>query len=133
MIDCVSVRNMRLSDRQTIERGTLGKELIRRAAYAVYHAVEWHGNIAVVTGSGNNGADGFALSDILRAAGYFVTVFQVSEQVHADCAYFANEAAKNGVRILPYHRKDEMLKEYDMIVDCMLGTDMLKGTKLIRL
>jgi len=122
MIDCVSVQNMRLSDHQTIERGTSGKELICRAAFGVYQAVQWNGKIAIFTGSGNNGADGFALAEILHSEGNNVTVFKVSERMHEDCAYFAMKAINKGVPVLQYNYDINVLHAYDMIVDCMLGT-----------
>lgn len=122
MIDCVSVQNMRLSDRQTIEKGTSGRELIRRAAFCVFRAVAWSGKVAVVCGSGNNGADGFALASILLSKGIDVTVFQVSDRLHDDCAYFALEAKKSSVPIVLFRSGNDMLRGYDIIVDCMLGT-----------
>lgn len=122
MIDCVSVQNMRLSDQQTIEKGISGRELIRRAAFGVFQAVTWNGKVAIVCGSGNNGADGFALACILHSKGIDVTVFQVSVRLHDDCAYFALEAEKSGVPIVLYRSGNYMLHGYNIIVDCMLGT-----------
>lgn len=122
MIDCVSVRNMRLSDRRTIEKGTSGRELIQRAAYGVYQAVAWNGKVAIVCGSGNNGADGFALASILQTKGVDVTVFQVSEHLHDDCAYFASKAETLGVPVVSYRSGNYMLQAFDIIVDCLLGT-----------
>lgn len=122
MIDCVSVQNMRISDQRTIEKGTPGIELIRRAAYGVYRNVVWNGKVAIVCGSGNNGADGFALACILRSKEIDVTAIKISERLHDDCSYFALEAEKCGVPLLFYKVGIHMLHEYDIIVDCMLGT-----------
>ena len=120
MIDCVSVDNMRRSDAYTIANLVSGLELIRRAAYGVYRSVEWKGAVAIVAGSGNNGADGFALACILKERGISADVFTVSERLHADCAAYAEMAAAVGVSIKPYQA--ECLCSYDIIVDCMLGT-----------
>ena len=69
MIDCISVENMRLSDQQTIAAITPSLELMYRAAYGVFRAVNWFGKTAIVVGSGNNGGDGFALACILQKHG----------------------------------------------------------------
>ena len=68
MIECISVKNMRLSDAYTIANLVPSLELMYRAAYGVFKAVDWHGRIAIVVGSGNNGGDGFALACILNHA-----------------------------------------------------------------
>ena len=48
MIDCISVENMRLSDAYTIANLVPSLELMYRAAYGVFKAVDWHGRIAFV-------------------------------------------------------------------------------------
>ena len=55
MKEIVSVAMMRLSDENTIASGISGIELMQRAAMGVYSSVNWHGKIAIVCGSGNNG------------------------------------------------------------------------------
>ncbi len=120
MIDCVSVANMRRSDLQTIENGTSSIELICRAAHGVFCSVEWSWPVAVVCGSGNNGADGFALAGILHENGIPCTVFTVSERLHEDTAYYAEKARSENIPILAYRLG--VLRAYPMIVDCMLGT-----------
>ena len=59
MIPCISVENMRLSDAMTIEKYVPSLELMHRAAMGVFRAAHWHGKVAIVVGSGNNGGDGF--------------------------------------------------------------------------
>ena len=56
---------MRLSDAYTIANLVPSLELMYRAAYGVFKAADWHGQTAIVVGSGNNGGDGFALACIL--------------------------------------------------------------------
>lgn len=120
MIDCVSVKNMCRSDAYTIANIVPSMELIRRAAYGVFRSVDWNGRIAIVTGSGNNGADGFALACILKENQIDCTVYMVSERMHSECAAYAQKAQELGVPILSY--KIDCLNGYDQIVDCMLGT-----------
>jgi NAD(P)H-hydrate epimerase len=75
MIDCISVENMRQSDTYTIENFVPSLELMYRAAYGVFESVDWHGKIAIIAGSGNNGGDGYALACILKDQGYDCTVY----------------------------------------------------------
>ena len=120
MIDCVSVANMRASDHQTIENGTSSLELIRRAAYCVSVSATWKEPVAIVCGSGNNGADGFALASILRNRQIDCTVFTVSQRLHEDAAYYAEQAKLDGIPVCSYEAG--CLQGYSTIVDCMLGT-----------
>ena len=120
MLDCISVENMRRSDAETIANFVPSLELMHRAAMGVFLAAQWQGHIAIVVGSGNNGGDGFALACILRAHQLDCTVFTVSQRLSADSAYYAAQAAKLGVPVLPF--APGCLDGFDMIVDCLLGT-----------
>lgn len=120
MIPCISVENMRNSDAKTIATITPSLELMHRAAYGVYQAVNWKGKTAIVVGSGNNGGDGFALACILQEAGCPCTVFTVSQRMSQDGAFYAEKAKAAGVSIVPF--ETGCLGDYDMVVDCLLGT-----------
>lgn len=120
MIDCISVENMRLSDAYTIANLVPGLELMYRAASGVYQAVNWHGPIAIVVGSGNNGGDGFALAWILRKQGYDCTVFTVSKRFSKDSSYYAKKAISAGVPVQDFVWG--CLEGFKFVVDCLLGT-----------
>ena len=120
MFPVVSVDQMRESDAYTIAYHVPGKELMYRAACGVYLAARWKGCIAIVTGSGNNGGDGYALGCILADKGIECTVFSLDEPATADSRYYRQQAKEKGVLILPYF--SGVLAGHDMIVDCMLGT-----------
>ena len=120
MIDCISVENMRNSDRHTIENGVPSITLIQRAAMAVYNSVSWRGTVAIVCGSGNNGADGYALACILKEQGIACSLIAVNPKLHGDAAHYAEKAEKMGITILSY--QSGILHGFDIIVDCMLGT-----------
>lgn len=120
MLDCISVTNMRLSDALTIENYVPSLELMHRAAMGVFQAVQWHGKVAIVVGSGNNGGDGFALACILRQNDIDCAVFTVSQRLSADSAHYAAQAEALGVAILPF--APGCLDGFDVIVDCLLGT-----------
>ena len=120
MLDCISVENMRLSDAYTIENLVPSLELMYRAAFGVYKAVNWNGRIAIVAGSGNNGGDGLALAWILEQNGYDCTVFRIGQRLSNDSAYYAEKAAAAGVPIADF--VPGCLKGFDYVVDCLLGT-----------
>lgn len=115
-----SVEQMRLCDAYTIAHHVPSMELIRRAAYSVFREVTWNGRVAIAVGSGNNGADGFALSCILKEHQIDCTVFTVSRCLHTECAAWADKAKTAGVLIFPYEKG--CLAGFDILVDCMLGT-----------
>ena len=120
MIPCISVENMRLSDAYTIANFVPSLELMYRAAMGVFKAVQWHGKIAIVVGSGNNGGDGFALACILKEQGFECTVFTVSQRLSNDSAYYAEKAKEANIPIVPFVMG--CLQEYSIVVDCLLGT-----------
>jgi len=122
MLDCISVDNMRLSDKQTIERYVTGAELMYRAANGIYKAVKWYGKVAVMVGSGNNGGDGYALACILHRNNIDCTVFVLSNKTTADSGYFAKQAEAAGVTIKPFISGKDNLRDYNFVVDCLLGT-----------
>ena len=120
MLDCISVDNMRESDRHTIEHFVPSLTLMYRAALGVYRASDWRGRIAIAAGSGNNGGDGFALACILRERGIDCRVFTLGSHLSPDAAHYAEKAAALGVGIAPY--TPGVFDGCDMIVDCLLGT-----------
>lgn len=122
MIDCISVENMRLSDAYTIKNLVPSLELMYRAAYGVFQSVSWQGSIAILTGSGNNGGDGFALAWILKEHGIDCTVYTLSQRLTDDSAYYAEKARQAGVTVLAFLPGQTSLGGYDMVVDCLLGT-----------
>lgn len=101
MIPCISVSNMRESDRKTIETLVPSRTLMYRAATGVFRAADWRGETVIAVGGGNNGGDGFALACILRGRGYACHVVKLSDHLSADSAYFAQKADELGVPIFP--------------------------------
>ena len=118
----ISVQQMRESDAYTIAHFTSGRELMRRAADGVYHALDWTGKTsAIVAGSGNNGGDGYALAAILADAGVMPRVFRTSGKFSDDGAFYYNLAKEKGAPICDFS-EDENFEGVDVIVDCILGT-----------
>ena len=121
MENVISVKNMRESDAFTINTSVSSKELMHRAALGVYNSVGWRGNIAVVTGSGNNGGDGYALASILADKGYSPVILRTSEKFSEDGLYYYKECTQKGVKDLLCDTYTDF-SQYDIIVDCILGT-----------
>ena len=119
-IDCISVENMRESDRLTIERYVTGRTLMYRAALGVYRAVSWHGDIAIAVGGGNNGGDGYALACILANENIPCRIVTLSEKLTDDSTFFAEKANALGVPKETY--TTGIFKKTDIMVDCLLGT-----------
>ena len=111
---------MRESDRKTIERYVPSLTLMYRAAMGVYRAADWHGEIVIAAGSGNNGGDGYALAYILKSNGIDSRVVALSEKLTPDSAHFAARAKAAGVSVAPYSAG--VLKGSSILVDCLLGT-----------
>ena len=123
MIDLISVANMRESDKATIESGTSGIVLMERAAYGIYFATDrWNDadKIVIVTGSGNNGGDGFALATILGGQKINPEILTLSDKTTTDSGYYKDKCSEMGISIRPFAQED--LEGADIIVDCMLGT-----------
>ena len=120
MIPCISVANMRESDRKTIASFVPGLTLMYRAAMGVFRAAQWQGRTVIAVGGGNNGGDGFALACILRERGHACRVVTVSERLSPDSAYFAEKAKALGVPVAAY--APGAFSDCDSVVDCLLGT-----------
>ena len=119
-IDCISVENMRESDRLTIEKYVPSRTLMYRAALGVYRAVNWHGDIAIAVGGGNNGGDGYALACILASNNISCCIVKLSEKLTEDSAFFAEKADALGVPKEMY--TTSAFENADIVVDCLLGT-----------
>ena len=119
-LNCISVDNMRESDRLTIENYVSGRTLMYRAAMGVFRAADWSGEIAIAVGGGNNGGDGYALACILKRNNYNCRIVKLSEKLTEDSAFFAEKADVLGVPKETYTAG--VFENADIIVDCLLGT-----------
>jgi len=126
--ECVSVDYMRRCDEETIRCTTSSRELMYRAAEGVYHAFRnnyglWNGKVTILTGSGNNGGDGFALACILSQHPLVeLVVYTLSDKLSEDSRYYAEMARASGVRVEHFDPESSRLMNSDIVVDCLLGT-----------
>jgi len=120
VIPCISVANMRESDRKTIERFVPGLTLMYRAAMGVYRVTDWPDETVIAVGGGNNGGDGYALACILARNGHPCRIVKLSEKLTEESAYYAKQAAELGVPMEPY--APGAFAAFDTVVDCLLGT-----------
>lgn len=120
--ETVSVKQMRDYDKYTIENFCPSKTLMLRAAKGIYDNVEWMGKrIAIICGSGNNGGDGYALAGLIKDAGEDVTIIRTGDKFSEDGRYYYDIAIQKGVVDIMLSF-DTDLSEYDILVDCLLGT-----------
>ncbi len=117
----ITIENMRKSDAHEIATRTSGKELMYRASKGIYNSVSWHGKIGIVCGSGNNAGDGYALALILKENNYLSEIILLKEKFSPDGKYYFEKCQNAGVSVVFLSEK-ESLKEYDILVDCILGT-----------
>ena len=119
-LDCISVANMRESDRLTIAHFCSGRTLMYRAALGVYRAADWKDRTVIAVGGGNNGGDGYALACILARNGHFCRLVKLSEKRTEESAYYAWLAAEFGVPMESY--TPGSFADCNIVVDCLLGT-----------
>ena len=120
----ISVAEMRAADQYTIAKGTPSKELMRRAAQGVFDAFSgWaEKKTIIICGSGNNGGDGYALAAIMKDQGLDSVLLRVSEKFSEDGRFYFEECMNKGVASFVYGTDPVSIADYDIIVDCMLGT-----------
>jgi len=108
-------------DRAAIERGTPSRELMRRAgdgaARLICHSFEsrLHEGVAIFTGPGNNGGDGWVVARSLVAAGVPVTLVEAVAAKSADAIAAKGNAGKD------IHSGPAPAKA-GIVVDALLGT-----------
>lgn len=121
-METISVAEMRSWDAYTIEHFIAGRELMRRASEGVFRSVDWENRkTAILSGSGNNGGDGYALACILEDAGHDVEIFRTSEKCSEDGQFYLEQARAKGVKDTVFSENTD-LSGFDIYVDCILGT-----------
>ena len=117
----LTVQAMRESDAWTIAGGIPGRELMGRAAKAIFDSAEWRPPVAVVCGKGNNGGDGYALACLLKAAGIACTLMAQAEPSTPDALSWSEECRQARIPLLPWEQVAD-LSGYRTVADCIFGT-----------
>jgi hydroxyethylthiazole kinase-like uncharacterized protein yjeF len=133
----VTAEEMRLIDKKTIEEyGIPGVVLMERAGLAVASRIkELFGRkkVLVVSGSGNNGGDGFVVARSLYKEGWDVKVFLTArpEDLKGDALLQYNIAIKFGVPVYPAKEllthHSSIITKHSIFVDALLGTGLSKN------
>lgn len=112
-------------DARLIAAGTLGFELMQRAAHAAWRALRrrWPdaGAVTVLAGRGNNAGDGYLVAALAQRAGWQVRVLAVGDvqALQGDAAQALAEARGCGVSVEPWHAAVAL---QGVLVDALLGT-----------
>jgi hydroxyethylthiazole kinase-like uncharacterized protein yjeF len=129
-----SADQVRAMDAHVIAQGTPGYTLMKRAGEAALRALRsrWPTamNITILTGSGNNGGDGFVLARFAQAAGLSATVLTVAppERLQGDALKaWQDLSASSGVRVMPY--APGLFSQADVVVDALLGTGLKSNVR----
>ena len=120
MITVLSREQMRKSDAYTVENITPERQLIKKAAEALFASVKYTPPVCVMCGGGNNGADGLALSLLLHKDGIIADVCLASEHLSAEGEYFLSECKSAEIPVISLENVD--ISKYKTVVDCILGT-----------
>ncbi|TLS76374.1 NAD(P)H-hydrate dehydratase [Mariprofundus erugo] len=130
----LSAAQMRWADAAAMAAGMTGFDLMDRAGKAVTDAVLEHmpdfGRVVIVTGSGNNGGDGFAAARYLRQRGVPVTLVmltpldQLPENVrlHAQLARDVGAKLREAVCDVSFTELNRWLARAVIVVDAILGS-----------
>lgn len=95
-------------------------ELMNKAAAAVMNSYPFKGKVLIVTGTGNNAGDGYALALILNKAGIEVNILQTKEEYSKDGKYYYNLCQKNNIITFLYNETFDFRK-YNVLVDAIYG------------
>jgi ADP-dependent NAD(P)H-hydrate dehydratase / NAD(P)H-hydrate epimerase len=124
MFELLTNREMGEADRRTIAGGVPGTTLMEAAGAAVARSVMARhppgSRVAVVTGTGNNGGDGFVAARHLEQAGYRVAMHLVGrrETLKGDAAWAAGQWQQAVATGTPG------LTDADVIVDSLFGAGL---------
>lgn len=118
----ISADVMRESDKACIQSGTTGRELVRRAAAAIFSSFDFskYFDIVIFCGVGNNGADGMALALLLRSANIPCRVINIGKPRSDEARYYLSECLGQNITCTPFH--DGAADGASLIVDCIFGT-----------
>ncbi len=132
----LTAEQMARVDRETIERGTPGIQLMRVAGEAVFRVMgDEYGpleerRVVVLCGKGNNGGDGFRVAELLVSTGVSCEALLLGkmDEVRGDALTCLRDAERAGCPVVEVAGTDVLAErageivEADLIVDAVFGT-----------
>ncbi len=139
----VSVEEMQAFDRWAVKMGLSPLVLMENAGRAVARAAigllpqTKKAQVAIFAGSGNNGGDGFVAGRYLHNQGIKTDIFLLFPKAHLKKEARINFEILLTLKINCFQLKNQSvwqkvlksLKDYDLIIDAMLGTGFKKPIK----
>lgn len=127
----LTAQQIREADAATIANEPIAPiELMERAARACYNWIREHYSHAhrylVVCGVGNNGGDGLAIARLLHATVDGVEVVIAGDINKASAEFKANLEQLNKDAYQFIDKDIEFSGDYDIVIDCLLGTGLNK-------
>lgn len=130
MHELLTPEQMSTADALTIKRGIAGIELMQCAGEFVFEVLRKHfpnvKNVLVVAGIGNNGGDGFILTDLLKKNEYDVDLSIIGDdtKISGDARLAFEKIIKD---VSPINDPD--FNAYDLIVDGIFGAGLKREIK----
>ncbi|MDD3243919.1 MAG: NAD(P)H-hydrate epimerase, partial [Eubacteriales bacterium] len=132
MKNVLTPAQMREADQYTIDMlGVPACVLMERAAMAVVSHLPSKGRVLVLCGTGNNGADGFAVARILHNRFRAVTCFFSDEEnLRGDALLQHDMAQRMGVPLeSEWGRFPALLADCEAVVDALFGTGLSRDLR----
>ncbi|TGK43547.1 bifunctional ADP-dependent NAD(P)H-hydrate dehydratase/NAD(P)H-hydrate epimerase [Leptospira andrefontaineae] len=123
-----SEEEAKLLDEQTIrDRKISGTLLMGFAAVSIFQTWEEvfraAKKVIILCGSGNNGGDGYALAQFLRAEGILVEIYSKEGNLSEETKYYKNLTEELKLPNFPLEKfKSDLVNPREVIVDSLLGT-----------
>ena len=115
----LSADAMRYADKRAIEHFGIDEDiLIENAALALFSECPKVKSARIFAGSGNNGADGYALARHLFLNGTDTEIISLTPAKHKN----AEIAEKLGIKITPFSEMED--KDAELLVDAVFGTGL---------
>lgn len=122
----LTVKQMRELDEFVIKRDDAAITLMGKAGEALANELVNFKRIAIVSGPGNNGGDGYAAIYSLQERKLLdnkeVTIYFTKEPKSEESQFFFNKIAHENVKFEKFENGARLKNSPDVVVDCLLGT-----------
>ena len=116
----ISKETMQQSDKYTIQNKITSLKLMDKAALAVMQSYDFKEKTLIVTGTGNNAGDGYALANHLKEKGIQVEILLTENKFSKDGKYYFDLCLKNNIPTYLYEGNFNF-KNYNILVDAIYG------------